>query len=177
VGPATSTPFPFPCFLFLNRITREIRSQVHSPAASPARGVSGKRGYGRFPVKRGAGVLGVFRLCAGGRGADELGRGGRRRDVGELGAGGRDAGGRWRDVGELGAGGRDSGRFPVGLGAGGGGRDGGGHGAGELGSGGRGATRSPASAARPGLRASAPACCSAIFVWRAVRPSSSVRQE
>jgi hypothetical protein len=78
VGPATSTPFPFPCFLFLNRITREIPSQVHSRAASPACGVSGKRGYGRFPVKRGAGVLGVVRLCAGGRGADELGRGRRR---------------------------------------------------------------------------------------------------
>jgi hypothetical protein len=76
VGPATSTPFPFPCFLFLNRITREIRSQVHSRAASPAYGVSGKRGYSRFPVKRGAGVLSVVRLCAGGRGADELGRGG-----------------------------------------------------------------------------------------------------
>jgi hypothetical protein len=104
--------------------------------------------------------------------------------VSQSGAARAGAGGRWRDVGELGAGGRESGRFPVGRGAGGLGRAGGGHGAGELGSGGRGATRSPASAARPGLRlsearpglrTSAPACCSAIFAWRAVRPSSSVR--
>lgn len=140
-------------------------------------------------------MLDAVRLCAGGHDADELGRGRRgHRRVRHIQISGKHGLGHFlvgRSVGVLDAvrlcaGGHDSGRFLVGRGTGGLGRGGGRHGIGELSSGGsRRARRDQISTsgarpglrlseATPGLRASAPACCAAIFVWCIVRPSSPV---